>query len=176
MSAPTTTAHRFTAEVEVPKDGAEGVLLCHGSNVGGYSLFIKDRKLHYVHNYVGAQEFHIESTQEVPKGKCKLRFEFEPTGKPDLAKGRGAPGRAELYINGKLVGKGDLPVTVPLLLGLGGRLSVGRNPGSAVSSRYVPPFRFTGRIFKVTADVSGKMIQDTEEEAKAHAKAAMARH
>jgi hypothetical protein len=27
--------------------------------------------------------------------------------------------------------------------------------------------QFTGRIFKVTADVSGKMIQDTEEEMRA---------
>lgn len=85
------------------------------------------------------------------------------------------PGRAELYINGKLVGKGDFPVTVPLLLELGGGLSVGRNPGSAVASLYEPPFAFTGRIFKVTADVSGKMIQVTQAEAKAHAKAAMAR-
>lgn len=168
-------AHSFTAEVDMPKGGAEGVILCHGGNSGGYSLFVKDGKLHYVHNYVGAQEFHIESTQEVPKGKCKLRYEFEPTGKPDVAKGKGAAGRGQLYVNGKLVGQGDLPVTVPLLLGLGGGLSVGRNPGSAVSSLYQPPFAFTGRILKVTADVTGKMIQDTEEEAKAHAKAAMAR-
>jgi arylsulfatase len=168
-------AHSFTAEVEVPKDGAEGVILCHGSNAGGYSLFVKDGRLHYVHNYVGAKEFHIESTQPVPKGKCKLRFAFEPAGKPDIAKGKGAPGRGELYINGKPVGKGALPVTVPLLLGLGGGLSVGRNPGSAVASLYQPPFAFTGRIFKVTVDMSGKMIQDTEAEAKAHARAAMAR-
>jgi arylsulfatase len=112
----------------------------------------------------------------VPKGKCKLGYEFEPTGKPDVAKGKGAPGRGELYINGKLVGKGDFPVTVPLGFGLGGGLSVGRNPGSAISSLYEPPFAFTGRIFRITADVSGKMIQDTEEEAKAYAKAAMARH
>jgi arylsulfatase len=169
-------AHSITAEVEIPKGGAEGVIVCHGSNAGGYSLFVKDGKLHYVHNYVGAQEFHIESTQEVPKGKCKVRYEFEPTGKPDVANGKGAPGRGELYINGKLVGKGDLPVTVPLGFGLGGGLSVGRNLGSAIYSLYEPPFAFTGRIFKVTVDVSGKMIQDTEEEAKAHAKAAMARH
>jgi hypothetical protein len=47
---------------------------------------------------------------------------------------------------------------------------------SAISSLYQPPFAFTGRIFKVTVDVTGRMIQDTEEEAKAHAKAAMARH
>ena len=168
-------AHSFTAEVEIPKDGAEGVILCHGGNAGGYSLFVKDGKLHYVHNYVGAQEFHVESTQEVPKGKCKLRFEFEPTGKPDIAKGKGAPGRAQLYINGKLVGKATCPLRCRCCSASAADSRSGRNPGSAVSSLYQPPFEFTGRIFKVTADVSGKMIQDTEEEAKAHAKAAMAR-
>jgi arylsulfatase len=66
-------------------------------------------------------------------------------------------------------------VTVPLLLSLGEGLAVGRDSGSPVSKLYPPPFEFTGTIFKVTADVSGKMIQDTEEEMKAMAKAHMAR-
>jgi arylsulfatase len=138
-------------------------------------LFIKDKKLHYIHNYVGAEEFHVESKEEVPEGKAELRFEFELAGQPDLAKGKGAPGRAQLYINRKLVGQTDFPVTVPLAVGIGGGLSVGRNPGAPVSRLYHPPFAFTGEIIKVTADVSGKMIQDTEEERKAQAKAMMAR-
>ena len=60
-------------------------------------------------------------------------------------------------------------------MGIGGGLCVGRNPGSSISQRYGPPFAFTGTIFKVTADVSGQMLQDTEEEKKAAAKAAMRR-
>ena len=82
-------AHTFTADVEIPKGGAEGVLRCHGSNIGGYSFFIKDGKLHYVHNYVGAQELHVESSAPEPEGAHALRFEFEPTGNPDIAKGKG---------------------------------------------------------------------------------------
>ena len=168
-------AHTLTAEVEVPKGGANGVLVCHGSNAGGYTLFVKDNKLHYVHNYVGAQEFRVASSEPVPEGKSKLRYEFEPTGKPDIAKGKGSPGRAKLYINDKLVGQTDFPFTVPLLLGLGGGLTVGRNPGSPVTELYGPPFAFTGTIFKVTADVSGQMLQDSAEERNANAKRALAR-
>jgi arylsulfatase len=168
-------AFSLTAEVVIPKGGAEGVIICHGSNVGGYTFFIKDKKLHYVHNYVGAEEFDVVSTEEVPEGKAQLRFEFEPTGKPDIANGKGAPGRAQLYINGKLVGQADFPVTIPLAIGIGGGLSVGHNPVAPVSQLYRPPFAFTGKIIKVTADVSGKMIQDKEEEQKAQAKAMMAR-
>jgi arylsulfatase A-like enzyme len=168
-------AFSLTAEVEIPKGGAEGVIICHGGNVGGYTFFIKEKKLHYVHNYVGADEFHVESKDEVPEGKVEMRFEFEPTGQPVIAKGKGAPGRAQLYINGKLVGQADFPVTIPLAIGIGGGLSVGRNPGAPVSRNYHPPFAFTGKIHKVTADVSGKMIQDKEEERKAQAKVMMAK-
>ena len=115
------------------------------------------------------------SARRVPEGKSTLRYEFKPTGKPDIAKGKGTPGRAQLHINGKLVGQPDLPYTVPLLLGLGGGLTVGRNPGSSVSKLYGPPFAFTGTIFKVTADVSGQMLQDAEEERKAAARRALSR-
>ena len=168
-------AHSLTAEVEVPKGGAQGVLVCHGSNAGGYSLFVKDNKLQYVHNYVGAQEFHVESGETVPEGKATLRYEFEPTGKPDIAHGKGTPGRARLFINGKQVGQTDFPVTVPLLLGLGGGLTVGRNPGSSVSKLYGPPFDFTGTIFKVTADVTGQSQVDASAERNEAAKRALMR-
>ncbi len=92
-------AHRITADVEIPKGGAQGVLVLPWQQRGGYTLFVKDNKLQYVHNYVGALESHVESRETVPEGKSTLSYEFEPTGKPDIAKGRGTPGRAQLYIN-----------------------------------------------------------------------------
>jgi len=168
-------AHSLTAEVEVPKGGAEGVLICHGSNVGGYTLFVKDQKLHYVHNYVGAEEFHVESNTTMPEGKVSLRYEFEPTGKPDLKTGKGAPGKAQLYIDKKLVGEMLLPYTVPLALGIGSGVMVGRAPGSPISALYGPPFELTGTILSLTADISGQLLHDTAEEEKAFARVAMAR-
>lgn len=168
-------AHTISADVDVPSEGAEGVLICHGGNTGGYTLFVKDGKLHYVHNYVSAEEFDIASTESIPTGKLTLRYEFEPTGKPDLAHGKGTPGKGRLFANETLIGQGELPVTIPLLIGLGGGLSVGRNPGSPVSELYTPPFAFTGNIFKVTVDVSGKSTQSAEEQHKAAAMAAMKR-
>jgi arylsulfatase len=165
--------HILTAEVEIPKGGAEGILICHGSNEGGYALFVKDNKLHYVHNYVGAEEFHIESSGNIPEGKGKLRYAFQPTGKPDIAEGKGTPGRGQLFINDQLVGQLDLPYTIPLSIGISGGLRVGRNSGSPVSHLYGPPFAFTGTIFKVTADVSGQTLQNTNDEREAAAKRAM---
>jgi hypothetical protein len=63
----------------------------------------------------------------------------------------------------------DFPYTIPLAILLGGGLSVGHNPGSAVSRLYGPPFAFafTGTILKVTADVSGQTQNAEAEEKKA---------
>ncbi len=154
--------HSITADVEIPAGGAEGVLLVHGDNQGGYSFFVKNKKLHHVHNYVGLQEFLVTSIEEIPEGKVSLRYEFEPTGEPDIRSGKGTPGRSQLYINDKLVGDLDLPVTIPLSMGLGGGIVCGRHPGSPVTDAYSPPFKFTGAINSVVIDVSGDLIHDTE--------------
>lgn len=124
-------------------------------------LYVKENKLHYIHNYLGLEELKVTSTEDVPEGKVTLRYEFEPTGKPDLRIGRGAPGRGQLYIDGKLVGNTEFPTTVPILFGIEG-LSCGYDFGEAVSHEYHAPFTFTGEIHDVTVDLSGELIKDDE--------------
>ncbi|MBJ6760276.1 arylsulfatase [Myxococcaceae bacterium JPH2] len=155
--------HTITADVEVT-DGAEGVLLCHGGITGGYSFFIKDHKLHYLYNFVGEREFHLESAVEVPRGHAELRFEFEPTGQPDLAQGRGTPGLGRLYINGDLVAQSDIDATMPLVISLGEGLTCGRDDYSPTSSLYEAPFHFTGDLHQVVVDVSGEHLHDEKAE------------
>jgi arylsulfatase A-like enzyme len=155
--------HSITARVEIPDGGAEGVLLCQGTAAGGYSLFVQDRRLHYVHNYVGRSLHRVSSPDPLPTGAHTLRFEFEPTGAPDLTKGRGAPGRMQLYVDGELVGDEDTPVTTPMVFNPG-QLTCGANPGSPVTPDYTSPFRFTGTLHEVVVDVSGELITDSESE------------
>jgi arylsulfatase len=99
----------------------------------------------------------------VPAGDHLLRFEFEPTGQPDLANGRGAPGKLQLYVDGTLVAVEQAPVTTPFALNPGA-LTCGANPGSPVTPDYPSPFRFTGTLRTVTVDVSGDLITDSESE------------
>ena len=72
--------HSITAEVEIPEQGAEGVLLCQGSAAGGYSLYVKDGKLHYVHNYVGRGLYGVHSENGLAPGTHEIRFELEAHG------------------------------------------------------------------------------------------------
>jgi arylsulfatase A-like enzyme len=152
----------ITSDVEIPKGGAEGVLLSSGDVQGGLSFYVQDGNLHYVYSYVGSQFFHLESNVPVPVGRHKLRFEFETTGQMDYKSGKGAPGRGLLYIDGGLVGKGDIPLTMAVLIGLAGGMVCGADTGSPVWDKYQPPFKFTGTLYSTTVDLSGEMIKDTE--------------
>lgn len=159
--------HSITADAEIPADGAEGVLMSQGSMAGGWSFYIKDGKLTYVHNYVSRNLYTVSSTDPVPAGRHELRFEFEPSGKPDIAAGKGAPGRAQLYVDRRLVGEADFPVTTPVMFNPGG-LTCGANPGQPVTGDYRPPFRFTGTLHTVTIDLSGELITDADSEMRMH--------
>ena len=155
--------HSITADVTIPDGGAEGVLLAQGGVAGGYSLYVKDGKLHYVHNYIGLKELKVTSGEAVPTGRHQLRYEFEVTGKPDIENGKGSPGRGQLYFDGKLVGNAEFDITVPIVFGIEG-LSCGYDFGEAVTHDYCVPFRFTGTIHRVTVDLSGDLIKDPEAE------------
>ncbi|HJQ47597.1 MAG TPA: arylsulfatase [Amycolatopsis sp.] len=156
-------AHSITADVEIPAEGAEGVLLCQGSNNGGYSYFVQNHRLHWAHNYVGREIYRVSTTESLPEGRHALRFEFEPTGKPDFTTGAGAPGRAQLYVDGDLVAQTDVPITTPVIFNPGS-LSCGANHGAPIVPDYRAPFRFTGALHNVTVDLSGDLITDSESE------------
>ncbi len=154
--------HTITADVDITSDAVEGLLVSHGANDGGYALYVKDNKLHYVHNYLAKALYHIESEKTIPTGHHKLRYEFEVTGKPDPAAGKGAAGRGKLFIDNELVGQGDIPVTIPIAIGLSGKFSIGEAPSAPVTPDYKGQFKFTGKINSIVVDVSGELIEDAE--------------
>ena len=157
-------AHSITAEVDIPEGLVEGALLSYGGGEGGFSFYVQHGRLHYAQNVVSAALLHVESTEAVPVGRHSLRFEFEPTGKPDIKAGKGVPGRGQLYIDGRLVGQAEFAATVPITYGLGGGIVCGADTGSPVTPAYKPPFHFTGKLYEVTIDVSGELIRDEEAE------------
>ena len=149
--------------MEIPAGGAQGVLVAQGGDAGGFSLHLEDGRLRYAYNYCGRDEFVVETSDPVPEGRHTLRYEFEPTGAPDIRVGKGAPGRGQLYVDGTLVGNTEFPHTTPLLFELEG-LSCGYDFGAPAADGYEPPFEFTGTIHSVTFDVSGDLIKDEEAE------------
>jgi arylsulfatase len=148
-------SHTIIAEVEIPEGGAEGVLLAHGSWFAGYSLYVKDGRLHYVHNYLGIDEYRVSSTETLTAGKATLRFRFEKTGEHR--------GTGSLYVGDRLVGQGEIPRTIPAVIETSGEgLCCGFDSGLPVTPDYKAPFRFTGHIEQVVVDLDGDAAADGE--------------
>lgn len=159
--------HSVSVHASVPKGGAEGVLFSMGGNDGGFSFYVQDGKLTYGYNYVADQRFKVQSNGAgIPEGDHIFSFEFTPTGKPDIPKGKGVPASIKLLIDGKPIATGDLPVTIPLSLGLAAGVCVGADAGSPVMEDYRPPFAFTGTVKKVLVDVTGEAVEDKEAQMK----------
>ncbi len=144
--------HTITAHATIPESGAEGVLACAGGEFGGWSLFLKDGKLHYSHNYLKIEEFYLASTNPVPAGKHQLAVQFTPTGKslkPDFF-----TGDIKLFIDGEPVGElKDIRMAGQYSAVTGYGLLIGRNTGTPVSHQYNSPFTFTGELDKVTIEL-----------------------
>ncbi len=122
-------------------------------------------RLVYGYNYLAEQRFKVQSDKAIPEGDHIFSFQFIPTGKADIAKGKGVPATIKLFVDGSPVGTGDLPVTIPLNLGLSAGVCVGADAGAPVmtDADYKPPFPFTGALKKALVDVTGEAIEDKAE-------------
>jgi arylsulfatase len=97
--------HTITAELTVPKGGAEGVVTCAGAFSAGWSLYIEDGKPHFRYTGFELSDITIPGTIPVPEGKVTLKTEFTPDGSKEGA------GTLKLYVDGKLAGEGKITRT-----------------------------------------------------------------
>jgi len=142
-------SYSLTAEVEVPKTGAQGVIIAQGGCTNGWSLYAKDGKLKYCYNFLGIKLSFIEGTQPIPAGKHQVRMEFKYDG-GGLAKG----GTVSLYVDGKKDGEGRLDMTIPMLYSGDETCNVGKDEGSPVSPDYGPRGNeFNGTVNWVQIDL-----------------------
>jgi arylsulfatase len=152
------------AEVTIDTTGAEGVLFKQGGAHGGHVLFIQDGRLHYVYNFLGERQQLVSSSGAVPLGRHVFGVRYSLKG--TVPNSHTPLGDVTLYIDDELVGTLADVRAHPGTFGLAGAgITVGRNGGSAVSSRYKAPFNFTGgTIAQVTVDLSGRPYVDVEKE------------
>jgi arylsulfatase len=141
-------SHVITAEVEVPRNGANGALLAQAGRFGGWSLYVKDGKPTYTYNWLGLQRYTIASPQPLPPGKVTVRYEFAYDG-GGPAKG----GQGTLFVNGKQVATGRVERTQCCMYSADEGTDVGADEGTPVTEAYKSPFRFTGKITTVTVEL-----------------------
>jgi arylsulfatase len=151
-------SHLITAEVEMTASD-EGVLLAMGSLLGGFALYVRARRLRYVHNFVGMEEHRLCADGDLAPGRHTLAFRFTRTGEHE--------GRGSLLVDGTVVAEGDIPRFTPTRFSLtGAGLTCGYGLEPAVSDDYRAPFPFSGRLDRVVVEVEGAAWRDPEDEAR----------
>jgi arylsulfatase len=153
------------ALVDIPAPGAEGVLFAIGSRFGGHALYVKDNRLHYVNNFVGAEEQIVIGSDDIPtSANLILSASFEKQGLEPTC----AVGTLSLYHGETKVGEGRIRTQLGAYAIAGAGLFVGRHGGEPVTDDYPggPPYAFTGgTLHRVAVDVSGEPYVDLEREA-----------
>jgi hypothetical protein len=135
-------SHSVTAEIVVPEQGAEGVIIAQGANIGGWSLYAKGGKLKYCYNWGGFKHFMVEASTPIPAGDHQVRMEFAYAGG-----GLGKGGKVTLYTDGKKVGEGNIEATLANVFSADDGCDVGEDSGAPVSPEYGPQGNaFNGRI------------------------------
>ena len=149
---------------------AEGVLFAHGGVAGGHSLYLKDKRLKYVFNWVGTTLQTIESDREITPGRHALAVGFVVNGPNADPTMPGFAGKATLYIDDEEVGSGSIVTQPGSFCLIGDGICVGRDSASPVTPDYADrgTFEFTGgTIEKVIVDVTGEHYVDHEAQVRA---------
>lgn len=143
-------SHSVTAEIEVPASGAEGVIVCQGANIGGWSLYARIGKLKYCYNVAGINHYFVESASALPPGQHQVRMEFTYAGG-----GLGKGGRVTLFVDGQQAGQGEIPMTQGMVFSADDGCDLGEDSGAPVSPDYGPVGNgFNGQVKGVLLSIA----------------------
>jgi arylsulfatase len=154
------TSYTITAEIEVPKGGAEGMILTSGGRFAGYGFYLLEGKPVFLWNMLNLERIRWEGKEALAPGKHTLVFDFdyEGLGVGTLAynsmSGLGRPGTGTLKVDGKVVETKKMDKTLPMILQWDESFDVGSDSITGVNDAdYKPPFKLTATLHKLTVEV-----------------------
>ena len=161
-------SYTITAEVEIPEGGAEGMIVTQGGRFGGYGLFLSKGDMGigrgkpvFLYNLLDLKRT-VWSGPELSPGKHTIQFDFKFDGG-----GLGKGGTGILYVDGREVARNSMEHTTPIMFPEDETFDVGmdtRTPLAFIEYRYDCPFKFTGKINKLTFDLGPAQYTETDRE------------
>ena len=71
-------SYAIEAELQVPDEGAEGVILANADFIGGFGLWVNDKGiLNHTYSFLGVETYRQESTEKIPTGDVNIKMLFE---------------------------------------------------------------------------------------------------
>ncbi|MGO1079359.1 arylsulfatase [Inquilinus sp. CA228] len=136
----------ITAQVEVPPDGGNGMIVTQGGRFGGYGLYLRHGRPVFLYNFLNLERFRWEGPEALGPGGHTVVFDFTYD-----APGFGKGGSGVLKVDGQTVASSRIPRTIPFLMPLGETFDIGADTRTPVADEdYQPPFRFSGRLVELT--------------------------
>ena len=140
-------SYRISVDLDVLSDRDSGVLIAHGDATGGYSLYMDNG--HLVHDLnIGGTHQLLTSPEPVLPGRRELAFVMQRQPQDDNS----VIGRASLRVDDVEVAELSTNSIFTLMISWSG-LDIGFDRGTTVGN-YASPFTFSGRLHKVTVDLS----------------------
>ena len=141
--------HTVTAEIEVPDEKTNGVIIAQAGYFGGWTLYMKDGKPKHEYNFFALVRTNIGGENPLAPGKHSIHYEFIPDEKKP-----GTGGKSILSVDGKKVAEAQIPKTQHFAFSADEGVDVGIDAETNVSNDYQPnlPSTFTGKIVKVTVE------------------------
>ena len=125
-------SYAIEAELSVPEQGAEGVIVAEADEMGGFSLWVDEQgRLHHSYSMMGVEQYKQVSTEPIPTGDVTVRMQFDADRQE-----RSAGGAVSLYANNQLIGEGRLDKTVFLRFSAYAGMDVGRDTRPGRRPRY----------------------------------------
>ncbi len=153
-------SYTMTAEVNLPNGNTNGVIIAQAGRFGGWSLYMKDGKVHHDYNYFGLNHTNIASSKTIAAGKHIIRYEFVFDGG-----GPGGGGQCILYVDDQKMAEGHIPKTQPFAYSGDEGVDVGMDNETNVTNDYKEGNNaFTGTISKIIIDVKPFTLSKKDQE------------
>ena len=161
--------YTISAEITVPKGGAEGMIATMGGRFGGYGLYLLKGKPVFCYNLLDLERYRWEGGvgardwlgKSLPPGKHTIVFDFKYDGP-----GPGKGGTGVLMVDGKEFARKTIAHTIPILMSIDESFDIGSDTRSGVDDSYKLPFHFTGTIDKLTYKLGpNQMTAEQQKEA-----------
>jgi len=148
-------SYTITAEIEVPKGGAEGMLVTDGGRFAGYGFYLLKGKPVFTWDLIAVERVKWQAKEALSPGKHTLEFDWKYDG-PGFGKG----GTGTLKVDGKVVDSHPMARSLPISLAWDEAFNVGLDTGTPVDDKdYQVPFRFTGKIDKLTVKLGPLQLE-----------------
>ena len=149
----------YKAEVDIPQNGAEGMIVTQGGRFGGYGFYLLKNKPVFLYNFFDVQRTRWEAADALSPGKhtVEFNFKYDGLGVGTLAfnnvSGIGRGGTGVLKVDGREVARQTMEHTIPLIMQWDENFDIGADTGTPVSDDYQVPFKFTGSLDKLSLTI-----------------------